>query len=452
MEETIMKKNTKAESGVALGFVLAILFLVTVIVFALGARGVQRLSASFNVKQALAAHYAAEAGAARALYHVKSNASDTTRFCGSSFSATLPDQASFTVAPITCTGTTTVLATINSTGRMGSFKKKVNLVVQVSQGWQYPYAFFGINGFTMNGDGHADSYNSVTGRQNTNVANIGTNSANNGAITLRAGTTKIAIHGNLVVGPGGTKGPPTIVISGREHDQGKTVLQAPLSFQAPVDPYGAYDPLGRIDVDDGGAPPPPMIQPTDALGHLIKYGNINLSRSSTNITLDCGNYQVGGIHISNGAQLTVRSTCNQDNPVKIYVYNSFSVSGSAPSTCSGRGGIVNIDCGYRFPANGQAYPSPRLLIYGMPSLTAASFSGDGLFVGVFYAPSADIALDGSGYYHGSMVGKTITVNGSNEDVNRYGNGDGNLTYDEALENAAQAGPAGSVEVESWFSQ
>jgi hypothetical protein len=80
----------------------------------------------------------------------------------------------------------------------------------------------------------------------------------------------------------------------------------------------------------------------------------------------------------------------------------------------------------------------NLNYYGLPSLTSITYSGNAAFVGVVYAPSASVTMNGGGStdvdFIGSLVADTITMNGHYK-----------LHYDESL---SRSGAAVYV-VQSW---
>ncbi len=52
--------------------------------------------------------------------------------------------------------------------------------------------------------------------------------------------------------------------------------------------------------------------------------------------------------------------------------------------------------------------------YGLPGVTSITFSGTTAFIGVIYAPEADLTLNGGGHnvgIVGSLVSKSLTMNG-----------------------------------------
>jgi hypothetical protein len=81
----------------------------------------------------------------------------------------------------------------------------------------------------------------------------------------------------------------------------------------------------------------------------------------------------------------------------------------------------------------------NFIYYGLPGNTSLSYSGNGTFTGVIYAPNADFTLNGGGNstydFVGASISKTVSMNGHF-----------NFHYDEAL---AKYGPKRGFVVTSW---
>ena len=62
--------------------------------------------------------------------------------------------------------------------------------------------------------------------------------------------------------------------------------------------------------------------------------------------------------------------------------------------------------------------------FGLPKNTSLSIGGNGQLAGAVYAPNADINLNGGGNVYGSLMGKSLNVNGNfsfhyDEALSRY---------------------------------
>jgi hypothetical protein len=160
--------------------------------------------------------------------------------------------------------------------------------------------------------------------------------------------------------------------------------------------------------------------------------------TSYDYVLTSGNYQLSSLSMSGQAKLAVTG-----NAV-LYVTGSFSMSGNAyikikPGACLklyvsgasasiGGNGVVN-ETGY----------ATNFFYYGLPSNTSVSFSGNGEFIGILYAPNAAFTMNGGGSgdldFVGAAVGRTINMNGHYK-----------FHYDEAL---GKIGPMRGFIVNSW---
>lgn len=401
----------KKQQGLATALVLIVLFLLTVVAFALTGRGIQNMAESLQSRQNIAALYAAQAGTARALYGIQQNDSSYPSNCGQTATPAslsnqfLPDNASFAVSITNnfgalCTSNVTAadgtqvppgMEYLTSVGTMRKQSKAVNVMLQVTRGWNYPDGLFGNIGVTLNGNAISDSYNSCNGLYGgSNVlqnGNVATNSASSGSITL---TGNANIQGQATVGPGGTPGPPTISTSVHAQYSSAGVLPSQLSLPPVTDPLGGY---GTQNITINGNQNGGTLQPGE-------YGDISVSGNGV-LTLTCGTYSISSIQVSGNGQVIINQSCAQSNPVEVYVYNTLQLSGN---------GIANND-----------QNSTRLVIYGMSSLTSAQVSGNGVAAYALYAPSAAIQVTGNGNIYGSLVGASITNSGN-----------ANIHYDECL--------------------
>ncbi len=428
-------EQKKTKKGMAMAVVLIVLFVVTIIGFALASRGTQTLSTAFQSKENTLSLYAAQAGIANEMYDIEENkltpalppaggytydSSNNTLLIPQS----LPNNALITnqmvwsnynsscSGPITASDGTVVpcgMAYLASTGNMSGTTKTIHDMLQVTSGWPFPGAFSNSCGSSLSGNAYTDSYNSSLGSYTATKGkngNFGTNCNSNGAIALNGNAE---IYGAAVVGPGGTAGAPTISTSGNAGYDSARVLPSPISLPPITDPNGG-DGSNNITVSSN-----------TSYGNLVpgKYGNISVSGNG-NITLECGGtYSISGLSVSGNGEIIL--DCPADNPVKLYVYNTLSISGN---------GISN---------NGE---NPTgLFMYGMPSLTSASVTGNGEAYYALYAPNAAIQTTGNGDIYGSLVGSVITDSGN-----------ANLHYDQALTNDSQANLGITITPLSWISQ
>lgn len=72
----------------------------------------------------------------------------------------------------------------------------------------------------------------------------------------------------------------------------------------------------------------------------------------------------------------------------------------------------------------------KLQIYGLPTCTSISMTGNGSTTGVVYAPSAGVNISGNATVYGAVVANVVTLNGSSNAA---------LHYDENLANGPSDG-------------
>src|SRR4030095_2977115 len=116
-------------------------------------------------------------------------------------------------------------------------------------------------------------------------------------------------------------------------------------------------------------------------------------------------YVTAGIQISGNAKITIATNAS----LKIYM-------GGASASIGGNG-LANL--------TGNA---ANFAYLGLPTHTSLSFSGNGGFTGVVYAPNADFTLGGGGNDIRDFVGSRVTKTG-------IMNGHFHFHYDENLKNS-----------------
>ena len=83
--------------------------------------------------------------------------------------------------------------------------------------------------------------------------------------------------------------------------------------------------------------------------------------------------------------------------------------------------------------------SLRMMVYGLPTCTSATFSGNAAWTGTLYAPQAELRFNGGGMdavdFIGAAIVNTATLNGHFE-----------FHYDEVL---GRNGPSSSFVIDSW---
>jgi len=243
----------------------------------------------------------------------------------------------------------------------------------------FAYAVFGDQRVTV-GNGtvtvKADSYTSDDGTYGgSNVganADIGTNSTAADAVTI---LPQGEVHGNVTVGAGAAA------------------------------PDLCVDNKGIITGDIAALGVPNLLPSITSLPPgTIHLGDIWLD-STQNLVLDAGTYHMTDLDMFGSSQIT----CN--GQVTLYIDVT---TDSTPDIRIGGKGIVNTS---QIPSN--------LTIYCMPDVVNIAISGSAALYAGIYAPQADIVLN-SGELYGSVVGRSITLNGATAHVH----------YDQALRDHA----------------
>ena len=122
-----------------------------------------------------------------------------------------------------------------------------------------------------------------------------------------------------------------------------------------------------------------------------------------------GNNQLASVNITVGKKMLVTGDAT------LYVNGNFNTSSSgyvylAPGASlklyvGGTGAISGTGV-----INGSGF-ARNLSVFGLPTCTAFSYSGNSAFIGTVYAPSADFSFSGSAGAFGSFTANTVTVSG-----------------------------------------
>jgi hypothetical protein len=278
--------------------------------------------------------------------------------------------------------------------------------------------------FDMNGNGcTVDAFNStnplysVLGQYDpllrmTNGGDIATDSSIVGDISLGGGR----IYGHVYTGPGTAQ---TAVGGGTV---GSTAWSGP-----GIEP-GYWS--GDFNMAIPDVPTPTFVGqalPGVTNGVItLNGGNFN-TFSSPGATLDITGPTVLWVQNSLSQGITIAAT----NNASLVLFIGTTNTGSPVSVSIGGNGSLNSP-GY----------AKNLQIYGLPSLTSMTFSGNAAFAGTIYAPEADITGNGGGNNNtdtsGSMVVKSVTLHGH-----------WNFHYDENLKTA---GPSRGWVPSAWTEQ
>ena len=252
-------------------------------------------------------------------------------------------------------------------------------------------AFSTVYTIQMNGSGLAsDSFNSSNPALSTNGQYDPTKTSTNGNVASVYGPVNFgnhSINGNLYLGPWAT----SVVTAGQV--SGKIYSDFNVSLPDVVLPAATWLPAATTTVNGN---------PTH---HFTASGDYYVADSSdvvvepgvtVRLRVDTTTFSPANVHIA--------STNGTSGKLTVY-----QVSGSA--TLSGN---TTVD-------SGQA---SNFYYYGLPGVTSITYGGTTAFIGVIYAPEADLTLNGGGNnvdIIGSVVSKSLTMNG------HY-----NFHFDEAL--------------------
>ena len=150
--------------------------------------------------------------------------------------------------------------------------------------------------------------------------------------------------------------------------------------------------------------------------------------------MDSGDYYLSGI---NNADMLVRGNA------RLWVDGSVSQSGGRAITVTSTatlqmwvGGSISFSGNANVNNSGD---TQRMTIYGLPTCTSASFSGNAEFIGILYAPQAELRFNGGGSDRADFMGAAIVGSAQL-------NGHFEFHYDE---NLGRAGPSSSYVIDSW---
>jgi hypothetical protein len=284
----------------------------------------------------------------------------------------------------------------------------------------FRFALAAVSTIQMNGNGLvADSFNSSNPALSTNGQYDPAKTSTNGNVASVYGPVDFGNHsisGNLYLGASASSTVPASQVSGSIY----TDYNA--SFPDVVLPTTSWLPatttmLGGITTTVGGI--------TVTVGGTPTY---DFTTSGDYSVPDSSNIQV-----EPGVTVRVRLDTSSFNPASIHIVSSNNVSGTLSlyqvSGTVAMSGSVTVD-------SGQA---KNLYYYGLPGVTSISYGGGSSFVGVIYAPEANLTLNGGGSNNG-LIGASVT-----KSLIAL-NGHYNFHFDEDL---LSAGPSRGYVVTSW---
>jgi hypothetical protein len=225
-------------------------------------------------------------------------------------------------------------------------------------------------------------HSSLTGGYDKNKKKDGVTIATNLGVTDAVDVGNADVWGRVATGPGGSVDSLKngVVGSAAWHVKGSGIEPGYSSTDADI-------------------PFPPIVPPVSGAPALSLLGNLALGDGIFEIGAVTGTITVTG-----KAKLIVRTTFSPGSitlapgaTLDLYVYASSATFG--PNS-------------YNFSAGSRAN---NLHYYGMPSNTSISFNGNSSFMGVLYAPDADLSCNGGGNglnFCGSSLTKSVKMNGS----------------------------------------
>jgi hypothetical protein len=265
-----------------------------------------------------------------------------------------------------------------------------------------------------------DSAKSTNGKYDPTKRQDHGDVASNGQIinaVVAGGQTKI--YGKVSTGPGGTAGFTTGASAGSEAwvDANTTGIE-PGCF---VDDMNVEFPPVGVPFTGGYFSPASGDYLGTNYGYLLdsrRFRADSISLSSTKTMMVIGNaelYVPGNFTMVGQSQIIIAPGAS----FKLYIGGTASFSGQ---------GIFN-----------QTGNAINLFVFGLPTCPRVSFTGNSEFIGVIYAPSAELKLGGGGSDILDFKGATIT--GSVNMIGKY-----QFHYDESL---GRKGPVKGYYVTSW---
>ena len=268
------------------------------------------------------------------------------------------------------------------------------------------FAFAAVNSIQMNGNGLAsDSFDSSNPALSTNGQFDSSKTSTNGNVGSVYGPVSLGNHniaGSLYLGPTATSSVSSGQVSGQIYTD------------------------FNVSFPDVVLPTTTWLQAT-----TTKVGKTTLYDFTTS-----GDYYISGssdIQVEAGVTVRLRVDSTSFSPANIHILSTNGTSGTLSiyqvSGSASMAGNTTVDSGR--PRN--------LWYYGLPGVTSVTYGGNSSFIGVIYAPEADLTLNGGGNNNGligASITKTITMNG------HY-----NFHFDEDL---LTSGPTRGFVVTSWL--
>ena len=260
---------------------------------------------------------------------------------------------------------------IECTGTAGGREKVVGCTLEYKG--PFEFAVFGEAGMLLHNSSKVDWYNND---EDDASLQIGTNSINSGAITLK---NSAWINGNVVVGAGGD---PDVAVSNNGDIEGD-ILVAPQEYELPEIIVPEW-----LDL----LPSSGTLQNDTTISNSAKYSDINLGNSKTiEITGDVVLYVEGDMIMGNSADIEIAEGAS----LILYL-----------------GG--NVEQKNSSSLNNNTKDAKNLQIYGLDSCQSMDFKNSSEMYGTIYAPNADVVMHNSNKTYGAIIVKSLDWRNSSE--------------------------------------
>ena len=264
------------------------------------------------------------------------------------------------------------------------------------------------NNLTVNSWDSTDPDYSKNGRYDNKKTKAGGDVATRSGLVDSFNVGNAKIHGRVATGPGGTIaiGSQGVVGSSQWHEDGKKGIE----------PGWSSDDMNFDFPEITGVP----------TGGLTPLGT-KIGKTTFQYVLNGGDYRVsdvsGSLFVTADSTLVVNAKFNMGGSDFIYIAPgaSLKIYCYANDAKFGGGGVANTS---EQPIDFQ--------FYGMPSNKKITFSGGSEFIGVIYAPNAELNMGGGG-------SSTINFAGASATKTLKMNGHFNAHYDESLARKLMSG-------------
>ena len=386
--------------GIALFLSLIVIAVLTVLSTGAISHSISEARLTRRYSESVEAFWLAEAAVNRALKELRDNPS----LLGVQGPYSLGrGQYSFTIQTVSGDPTQrkiTVDGAVPSLASVDRVERNLEIMMDQEGNPLFSHAAFGKTLLTMTGNGETDSYDSREGPYGGGEVNqdgdVGSNGTEEGVVTLDGNAT---VNGDAETGPGGT-----VVINGEAEVTGDIT-------------------------DESNQDLPPVVVPS-SLTSLPDGGTYTVGGNNS-VTITEGDYKFSKISVQGNGTLTLEGTVNiyltdsesldissngalviaDDAVVKIYTDGTVDIAGN---------GVVNNT---QLPQNFILYSTYSGEGDGVKT------AGNGVLFGALYAPDAKVKIAGNGDIYGSVVGNEVQITGN-----------GDMHYDEALEDADLSSP------------